>query len=97
METVKSSGTLPHPLPRVAAVWLDTEDLVRASPPVDVEDLLEADGTVFETPVPSSLLTVAKIAQFSCMCMRQCVAIQQPSNVTYQQVPCSSSGMTLSC
>ena len=41
-----------------------------ASPPVDVEDLLEADGAIFETPVPSSLLTIAKISQQSCMCMR---------------------------
>ena len=64
-----------------------------ASPRVDVKDLLEADGTVFETPVSSTLLTVAEILQYSCMCMRQCVAIQQPSNVTYQQVPCSSSGV----
>ena len=46
-----------------------------ASPPVDVEDLLEADGAIFETPVPGTLLTVAEILQYSCMCMRQCVAI----------------------
>ena len=34
---------------------------------VDVEDLLEADGSIFETPVPCGFLTVAKIADDSFM------------------------------
>ena len=33
---------------------------------VDVEDLLEADGSIFETPVPRVFLTVAQVVNPSC-------------------------------
>ena len=33
---------------------------------VDVEDLLEADGSIFETPVPCFFLTVAQVVNPSC-------------------------------
>ena len=34
---------------------------------VEVKDLLEADGAIFEAPVSSALLTVAQVHQFSWM------------------------------
>ena len=33
---------------------------------VEVKDLLEADGAIFEAPVSSALLTVAHVVQDSC-------------------------------
>ena len=39
------------------------ENLALAGPPEEVEDVLETDSAIFETPVPSILFTIAYVRQ----------------------------------
>ena len=34
---------------------------------VEAEDVLEADGAIFEAPIASALLTVSNVAYYSCI------------------------------
>ena len=44
---------------------MDGQQFTRTVPSVEVKDLLEADGAIFEAPVSSALLTVAQVVQDS--------------------------------
>ena len=47
---------------RVATVSYDTQTFAGTVFSVEAEDVLEADGTIFEAPVASALLTVSNVA-----------------------------------
>ena len=51
---------------RVATVSYNSHKFVGTVFSVEAEDVLEADGAIFEAPVASALLTVSHVIYFSC-------------------------------
>ena len=52
---------------RVATVSCDNQMFSGTAFSVEAEDVLEADGSIFEAPVASALLTVSHVTYYGCI------------------------------